>query len=385
MTVKEDQYEIKYQGMIFPIKNEKLKESFIKLNDLSNKIEKEVDLPRKIVLFQDYYNKIDEMVKLVKKEKREEGNQQSESKTYLLNKSLVDFSKTYSKILGYIDNLRLKKYIEKNIAFIDEYSKDYNLEMITALFEKDNIKLRTKPQEIIKLYDNLIEYQTQLINLEKENPEQSYIIDLNYREKVYSMHKIYYAGLFYILNKKFQDAYTIMFYTLEKMKETKEYFSVNNLSIVTSLNQLHEKTEALEKRCLFIINVCFTKLSFEKDKEKDKTKTQVDQKEKKIKYNPYLYDTIKNNNEILSKESYETMNQFNKMTYDEYLEGIYKNTFGNYTQIAQLPMNTQLLDPKPIFYDLIYENFDYPNLEEKIKKQQSKGLIGRTFGYFFGQ
>lgn len=299
---------------------------------------------------------------------------------------MQDFSKIYSKILGYFEHLRLKKYIEKNISFITESSKEYDLELITNLFEKDSLKLKTKPQEIIKLYDNLIEYQTQLINLEKDNPEQLYIIDLNYREKVYSFNKIFYAGLFYILNKKFQDAYTIMFYTLEKLKELREYFSVNNLSLVTSLNQLHDQSQALEKQCRFIINVCFTKLSLDKDKDKEKTsKAQVIQKEKKIKYNPYLYDTIKNNNEILSKDSYETMNQFNKMSYDEYLEGIYKNTFGNYTQIAQLPMNTQLLEPKAIFYDMIYENFDYPNLEEKVKKQQSKGIIGRTFGYFFGQ
>lgn len=79
-TIKEDQYEIKYQGMILPIKNEKLKEGIIKLNELSIKIDKETDLSKKTVLFQDYYNKIDEMVKLVKKEKSEEGNQQSESK-----------------------------------------------------------------------------------------------------------------------------------------------------------------------------------------------------------------------------------------------------------------------------------------------------------------
>ena len=49
----------------------------------------------------------------------------------------------------------------------------------------------------------------------------------------------------------------------------------------------------------------------------------------------------------------------------------------------QLPMNTKLIPPKPIVFDLTYERFTYPNLEEKTKKQ-AKGLLGRTLGYWFG-
>ena len=60
-----------------------------------------------------------------------------------------------------------------------------------------------------------------------------------------------------------------------------------------------------------------------------------------------------------------------------------KNNYNNFTQIMQLPMNTKLIPPKPIVFDLTYEQFTYPNLEEKTKKQ-SKGLLGRTLGYWFG-
>ena len=196
---KPDQYEIKYHGMNIPIKNEKLKDMFIKLEELSKKIEKEENLTKKIALFQDYYNKIDEMVKIVKKEKSEETTQQAEN-----------FSKIYGKILSYIEHLRLRKYIEKNLSFIKDYTKDFeNLDMITLLFDKENLKLRVKPQEIIKLFDNLLEYQGQLISLEKENPDQTYLIDLNYKEKVYNLFKVFYAGLFYVLNKKFLDSYIV--------------------------------------------------------------------------------------------------------------------------------------------------------------------------------
>ena len=98
-TINEEDYSVKYHGIQIPIKNQKLKSHFEKLNELNSKIEKETDIPKKVILFQDYYNRIDEMNKLVKKIKSEEGNQSSEN-----------FAKIYSNILSYIENLRLKKY-----------------------------------------------------------------------------------------------------------------------------------------------------------------------------------------------------------------------------------------------------------------------------------
>ena len=368
---KPDQYEIKYHGMNIPIKNEKLKDMFIKLEELSKKIEKEENLTKKIALFQDYYNKIDEMVKIVKKEKSEETTQQAEN-----------FSKIYGKILSYIEHLRLRKYIEKNLSFIKDYTKDFeNLDMITLLFDKENLKLRVKPQEIIKLFDNLLEYQGQLISLEKENPDQTYLIDLNYKEKVYNLFKVFYAGLFYVLNKTFLDSYTIMHYFQEKVKEATEFYELHNLVNVSALQLLKESIDVYEKLCIFVINSSFVRMSKENEKT---TKMDVEKKDKKIKYNPYLYSLMNEEaKKDLDKDNFELLGEDIKLSYDEYKEALMKNNYNNYTQIMQFPMNTKLIPPKPIVFDLTYEQFTYPNLEEKTKKQ-AKGLLGRTLGYWFG-
>jgi len=418
---------------MIPIKNEKLKSDFEKLNELNSKIEKETDIPKKVVLFQDYYNRIDEMNKLVKKIKSEEGNQSSEN-----------FSKIYSNILSYIEHLRLKKYIDKNISYITDYSKDYdNIENISNLFEKDNLKLRVKPQEMMRLYDNLKEYQSQLINLEKDNPEQSYIVELNYREKIYTLSKTFYVGLFYVLNKKNHEAYTIMFYTIEKIKEANEFYDQHHLANVSQLKELKNQIDNMEKLAIFVINTAFAKMQLNKDKDKDKKKEEHkkekekenkdkkdnkdqkdkkdkkdnkdqkdkkdkkdnkdnkenkenkdkkenkenkenEKKEKKIKYTPYLVDLMNNRNLVLTKEQYENLKEFITLPYEDYLDGLKNHNFNGYTNIIQIPMNTQLLEPKPIVYDLTFEKLEYPDLSQKIKGE-SKSLMGRAFGYFFGK
>ena len=409
-TINDQNYTVKYQGIVIPIKNEKLKSDFEKLKELNSKIEKENDVQKKMALFQDYHNRIDEMNKLVKKIKSEEGNQSSEN-----------FSKVYSNILSYIEHLRLKKYIEKNLSYISDYSKDYNtVESISNLFEKDNLKLRVKPQEMMKLYDNLKEYQSQLINLEKDNPEQSYIIELNYREKVYTLSKIFYVGLFYVLNKKNHEAYTIMFYTIEKIKESNEFYEQHHLSNVSQLKELKQQIDNLEKLAIFVINTSFAKMQLNKDKDKNKEKDKADKKddktkdkkddkakdkkddkakdkkddkekdkkeekkEKKIKYGPYLVDLMNEDKVVLTKEQYENLKEYITLPYEDYLEGLKNHNFDGYTHIMQVPMNTQLLEPKPIVYDLTFEKLDYPDLSQKIKGE-SKSLMGRAFVYFFGK
>ena len=370
--INEEEFSVKYHGVNIPIKNEKLRNDFEKINELNSKIEKEQDVQKKILLFQDYYNRIDEMNKLVKKIKGEEGNQSSEN-----------FSKIYANILNYIENLRLKKYIDKNLSYISEYSKEYNtIESINNLFEKDNLKLKVKPQEMMKLYDNLKEYQSQLINLEKDNPEQSYIIELNYREKIYTLSKIFYVGLAYVLNQKNHEAYTIMFYTIEKIKESNEFYEQHHLENVSQLKELKSQIINMEKLAIFVINTAFVKMHMNKP-ENNKEKEKKENKDKKIRYNPYLADLMFNENIILSKEQYENLKDYITLPYEDYLEGIKKHNFDGYTHIMQIPMNTQLLEPKPIVYDLTFEKLEYPDLTEKTK-EKSKGLMGRAFGYFFG-
>ena len=70
-----ENFEIKYQGFNIPIKNEKVKLSLNKINEISEKIEEEKDLSKKINTFSEVFNYLDEIVRVIKKEKSEESAQ----------------------------------------------------------------------------------------------------------------------------------------------------------------------------------------------------------------------------------------------------------------------------------------------------------------------
>lgn len=266
---------------------------------------------------------------------------------------------------------------------INECSKEFNdSSILNEILEKDNVKLKVKPQEMIKLYDNLIEYQSQLLLHEKENPDQTYIIELKYKDKAYLCYKIYYVAIFYLINKKFEDVYTIMHYILEKLNDANEFFSSYNLKNVTSVSAINKDLVNLSNYSHFIISKCFCKMNTTDDRNVD---AELQKKEKiKHKSHPWLYDCIENEKMELSQDNFNLFNDYLKISYDEFKESNAKQNYNNFGNIIQFPPNLKMINPKPIVYDLFFQNLQYPNIDHKMKKEQ-KGVFSRAVGYFFNK
>lgn len=69
--------EVKYQGASIPIKNEKLRYNFNKIEELTKKVNEEPELNKKMNIYTDIFNIIDEISKIIKKDKAEESTQTS--------------------------------------------------------------------------------------------------------------------------------------------------------------------------------------------------------------------------------------------------------------------------------------------------------------------
>ncbi len=73
-TSSSNQYEIKFHSFSIPIKNEKIKNGFIKVEDILKKIREETDINKKMNSFTDIFNIVDDMLKILKKERADEVN-----------------------------------------------------------------------------------------------------------------------------------------------------------------------------------------------------------------------------------------------------------------------------------------------------------------------
>lgn len=268
---------------------------------------------------------------------------------------------------------------------INECSKEFNdSNVLNEIIEKDNVKLKIKPQEMIKLYDNLIEYQGQLLLLEKDNPDQSYILELKFKDKAYMIYKIYYVGIFYLINKKYEDVYTIMHYILDRLNDANEFYNSYSLKNVSLLNALSKDLVSLSNFSRFIISKCFCKLNvLEKKTINNNMEVDTNKKEKvKHKAHPWLYDSITHPKASLSEDNFNLFSEYLKINFEDYRESNSKQNFNNHSNIIQVPPNLNMINPKPIVYDLTFQNIQYPIIDHKLKKEQ-KGIFSRAVGYFF--
>lgn len=286
-----------------------------------------------------------------------------------------------------MQNLRFKKYIERYIMHINEISFDFRQgNAVSDIYDKDNLKLSFKPQNIIKLYDDLLEYYNQLSDLEKDNPDNSYSLSLEFAQMVYLNSKLFYVGLFYALNKKYEDAYTIMNYLLEKIRDAEDFYNRKNLSNVSSLQIIYKELLDIEHLGKIAITKNFCKLNKEDldlKSGKELNKIEIDESKKnKIKLTGSVYDDMKSKKDNILKEHSAIFKENLKISLEEYYEAHDKKNYNNYSNLIQLPPSTLSLNPKPIIYDLTFPRFEYPNLQERIK-QNEKGLLSGVLGYFF--
>ena len=368
-----ENYDIKYQGSTIPVKNPTLRAKLVKIDELNDKIENEPDLTKKQNLFSDLFNLIDDCIKIIKTDKLEKVNE-GESLNQIFN-----------KMINYMTFLKINQQVWKTIIYINDYKNIFtNKNFIVDILEKENTKLTVKPQDMIKLYDNLLQYFSQVRSNEREYQDDIFFNILTLKEMIATASKTFYSGFFYLTNKKFNETLSILNYFKDKHGEVVKYYEINKLNALRrkDIESLLEDLDSLVRLCEFILHKVFAKNKLERYNKKA-----TDNKHEKavFKCNSWLQSDIKGDKDSINHENYDIFKEYMKMSYEDYRDALKKQTYNNYTHLIQFPPNFQILTPKPISFDLVHPSIQYPDISSKCKKEEKKGILGRAFGYMFGK
>lgn len=355
-------FSVTYNGVDIPIKNEKLRVMFEKCHELEQQIEKEADLNDKLNPFTDIFNLLSDMVRAVKRERQDES--QSEN-----------MAKIYGKLLSYLQNFKLKLLIRKTFIYLENFNKEVlNKRLIKLIIEGNNVSVKVKPQEMIKLYENLIEYQNSLSSLEKENNERYDTTFDEFSILVFQTFRKFFSSLIYIYNKKFQDANTLMHFIKEEIRSVFEFLEVHKKTDSQEFHELLGKIKDLSNFTTFLTSLLYVAV-VKKEKQSEKQVT-------RIKTNSNLYDIMNSNFFKINEEFYKLFANNFKFTYEEYKESLENQNYSNYTNLINFPPKISLLNPKPIIYDMAFEAIHFPDLSERSKKQEGS-MLGKMKSFFW--
>lgn len=372
--------EIRFSNTTIPIKNENVRTKLVKIDELNTKIKNETELTKKQNIFSDVFNLIDDAYKLVKQEKAEKA------------KDGDSYNQIYNKILSYFSLMKINFQIWKTMIYVDNYKSVFcSKSAITDILDKETSKLSVKPQEMIKLYDNLIQYFGQIKTNDREYLEDSAFNLLNFKELVAGAFKVFYTSTLYLSLKRYEEAYNLLHYFKKSFNEYSKQYELNKFSNLKlrDLDSLMNDFKQADEFSSFIIQKLFVKMTFEQNN-KMIGKTDLTAKDKQvdknaIKCNSWLLSNLKGDKNSINKENYEIFKDYTKISYEEFKEAQNKQTYNNFTHLIQFPPNFQIIYPKPISFDLVHSLLQYPDLKDKSKKEEKKGLIGKTLGYLFGR
>jgi len=356
--------EILYHGLKLPIKNEKvidlmqqidkIEKNLDKVDESKMQLEEEKGESNVFNAYIELFSLYDDLIKNVNKDKEE-------------SKAVEATAQIYIKISNYFASRKLKRVIERNklqVKFaIAKFVKESGLDNIWNA--KKNLKYRTLgAQDIVKLFDNLLQIYRQLIDIESSNPDFKEIKGFESQELAYKILRVFYVACAHISFGRVLEGYSLLVNLENEYQKLKEYcqnygieFKKLNPELDSELADHIDKIGTLKVRGhVLILN--------QKNKEQDLLKSKIENMtlEEKSQLKLTLDELLKNP---------QTATDDLQTTID---------TIGDVALIEFPPKLTQL-PCKPIFLDLGYSYLQYPSMDNKIKVEK-KGLL-KTMGSFF--
>mmetsp|Transcript_18005 Transcript_18005/g.15721 ORF Transcript_18005/g.15721 Transcript_18005/m.15721 type:complete len:270 (+) Transcript_18005:733-1542(+) len=201
--------EIKYHGEQIPIKNEKMVIALTKIRELkealdkfkhSNEIIDESDEARRMSLFIDLFSAYDDASKLATKEKEE-------------NKSIESLQQIYILMENYFKSEKLQSVIERNRLQISNAVKSFvaDIGFDNVWHCKKNTKHKTTfPQDIVKLYDNLLQFCKSYLEIESSNPDFKIIKMIELTETTFKTIRNFYVACTHFSYGKLVEGYSLL-------------------------------------------------------------------------------------------------------------------------------------------------------------------------------
>jgi len=359
---------VQYHGFKLPLKNEKvielmqkievLEKSLGKIDESKMNIEEEREESNILSAYIELFSLYDDTVKQVNKDKEE-------SKTIEATKQI------YINISNYFTSRKLLRVIEKNRLQVKtallKFEKEGGLENVWSA--KKNLKYKlVATQDLVKLYDNLLQIYRQLIEIEASNPDFKEIKSLEAQEMAYKLLRVFYVACTHITYGRLLEGYSLLVNLENEFQKLKDYtqnygldLSKINPELNADVNEYVDKIGTLKVRAhVQILN--------QRNKEQESLKSKIDNMniEGKAQVKGTIYDLLKN-----------------PQAATEELPNIIEDLSN--VPLVEFPPKLIQLPCKPIFLDLGYSYLNYPKIEGKIKAEkvtiEKKGsFLGKLFG-----
>uniref|UniRef100_A0A3Q0RJJ6 Signal recognition particle subunit SRP68 n=1 Tax=Amphilophus citrinellus TaxID=61819 RepID=A0A3Q0RJJ6_AMPCI len=326
--------EVEWRGRTVPVKIDKARVFLLGLADNEAAIAQAANEETKEHLYETLLAECRDTIQAVKEELKTEAKQRERS-------SDADSGKVSNLqyLHSYLTYIKLCTLVKRN------ESMAHTLQAKLKEPEVDENKRGPRPQDLIRLYDIILQSLAELSTLQGLEDDHTFQKEVSLKTLVYKAYRCFFIAQSYVLVKKWSEALVLYERVLKYAKEVQSKAkSFNN-----SLKDLPDVQE-------LIAEVSAEKYSLQAAAILD-TDEIVEVPQQQVKDNTPLCDHLEN------------------FRLDPTLVGKQPN-------LVQFPPDFQPIPCKPLFFDLALNHVAFPPLDDKVEQKGKGGLTGYIKGIF---
>jgi len=253
----------------------------------------------------------------------------------------------------YVSYLKLNKTIDRNLILADSYEQ--RLPGKDTKETEDAPKKKSKPDDLVRVYETLIQNLTELNELRSDEPEQSKEIAAKILS--YKALRCYYMAMTYSFASKWSEALALYHRAAAQMKAAREHLEAVKNASPDAINKLRDLEDKIQGAKAEVHARGFL--------ESVQAKTQTTETKPAVKKE----ETTSENKETSEAPKASLLTSINEFDFE----------FAKEKHLVAFPPDFEAVKCKPILFDLALGECTFPSLENR-KKAKSSGFWG-LFGY----
>uniref|UniRef100_A0A2L2Y0W4 Signal recognition particle subunit SRP68 n=1 Tax=Parasteatoda tepidariorum TaxID=114398 RepID=A0A2L2Y0W4_PARTP len=319
--------EVEWRNRKIPVRHEKIRLFLLNVQDSQTQVDQAHDFQAKIAIYERLLLECKDALQVVRDEMKD---QAAKGRSEAVQSSLTFLH-------SYLTYIRLSKTIERNLIFIESLKQN----MVNS--EVSEGKKLTKPQDLIRPYEIIIQNLNEMTQLPELESDTQFSEEIEATCLAYKAHRCYYIADVYATANKWVEAMALYGRAEEYIKSVLKNPVFKDQKLIGQLKDLGTKIEG-------------------------------------NKYNAYSLSILGNDPSTSQGETSKKKKNLTERL-DEYLED--SSLVSQQPKITQFPPDFKPIPCKPLFFDLALNQVEFPSLEDRIE-QKKGGITNFVRGWLGG-
>ncbi|XP_064617807.1 signal recognition particle subunit SRP68-like [Liolophura sinensis] len=334
--------EVSWRGRTMAVKNEHVRSFLLNIQESEREIEAAQGIDNKVSVYESLIKECIDALQILRDSLQEDQTFRAIQRGQQVDGKISNLHYLHT----YLTYLRLTKTVERNLLLIENLKENLPGQQVAPG------KKITKPQDLVRLYDIIMQNLGEIPNLSGLEDDEALQKEISTQIQGYKAFRTFYIAQSYAFAKKWPEAIALCEKVLEYSQQALQGY------------KKHVRDSA-------------------KAKEESSSLEELIKQANSLKYSCHA-STILDADEVVEQFGDLAIKDKRPLSerLDQYLEDTTLVT--KKPNLVPFPPNFEPIPCRPLFFDLALNHIEMPSVKEKMEQTTSRGITGMVKGWLWG-